>query len=75
MRANKAIQNADLIIVIGTRFDDRTTENLETYAPEAFKTFQESNGMNGGYHANVNSDKINSVINTHYNYAMDQNYF
>jgi acetolactate synthase-1/2/3 large subunit len=35
--ANNAIQNADLIIGMGMRFDDRVTGNLRTYAPRARK--------------------------------------
>jgi acetolactate synthase-1/2/3 large subunit len=34
---NKAIQEADLIIALGMRFDDRVTGNLKTYAPNAKK--------------------------------------
>ncbi len=34
---NKAIQDADLIIAVGMRFDDRVTGNLKTYAPNARK--------------------------------------
>ena len=34
---NKAIQDADLIIAVGMRFDDRVTGNLKTYAPGAKK--------------------------------------
>jgi acetolactate synthase I/II/III large subunit len=34
---NMAIQNADLIIALGMRFDDRVTGNLRTYAPRARK--------------------------------------
>jgi acetolactate synthase-1/2/3 large subunit len=34
---NKAIQDADLIIAVGMRFDDRVTGNLKTYAPSAKK--------------------------------------
>jgi acetolactate synthase-1/2/3 large subunit len=34
---NKAIQDADLIIAVGMRFDDRVTGNLKTYAPNAKK--------------------------------------
>ncbi len=33
--ANKAIQNADLIIAIGMRFDDRVTSNTSTFARHA----------------------------------------
>jgi len=34
---NKAIQEADLILALGMRFDDRVTGKLETYAPRAKK--------------------------------------
>src|SRR5690606_29426783 len=32
---NRAIQEADLLIAVGMRFDDRVTGNLKTYAPGA----------------------------------------
>jgi acetolactate synthase-1/2/3 large subunit len=35
--ANHAIQEADLLIACGMRFDDRVTGNLKTYAPQARK--------------------------------------
>ncbi len=35
--ANNAIQNADLLLALGMRFDDRVTGNLRTYAPRARK--------------------------------------
>jgi acetolactate synthase-1/2/3 large subunit len=35
--ANQAIQNADLLLALGMRFDDRVTGNLESYAPHARK--------------------------------------
>jgi acetolactate synthase-1/2/3 large subunit len=34
---NTAIQEADLLIALGMRFDDRVTGNLESYAPNAKK--------------------------------------
>ncbi len=34
---NHAIQEADLIVALGMRFDDRVTGNLKTYAPKARK--------------------------------------
>jgi acetolactate synthase-1/2/3 large subunit len=34
---NKAIQDSDLLLAFGMRFDDRVTGNLKTYAPEAKK--------------------------------------
>ncbi|OTA21838.1 acetolactate synthase 3 catalytic subunit [Xenorhabdus beddingii] len=33
--ANKAIHNSDVIFAVGVRFDDRTTNNLAKYCPEA----------------------------------------
>src|SRR5512138_1139296 len=35
--ANMAIQNSDLILAFGMRFDDRVTGTLKTYAPKAKK--------------------------------------
>ena len=35
--ANNAIQNSDLILAFGMRFDDRVTGTLQTYAPKAKK--------------------------------------
>ena len=35
--SNLAIQNADLILAFGMRFDDRVTGNLRNYAPRAHK--------------------------------------
>ncbi len=34
---NTAIQQADLLLAFGMRFDDRVTGNLRTYAPSAKK--------------------------------------
>ena len=34
---NTAIQEADLLLAFGMRFDDRVTGNLKTYAPNAKK--------------------------------------
>ncbi|MBN1565470.1 MAG: biosynthetic-type acetolactate synthase large subunit, partial [Anaerolineae bacterium] len=34
-QSNLAIQNADLLLAFGMRFDDRVTGNLKTYAPNA----------------------------------------
>ncbi len=39
--ANRAIQNADLILAFGMRFDDRVTGNIKTYAPHAKKVHVE----------------------------------
>lgn len=59
VRANMAIQNADCIICIGARFDDRTTGNVNKYAP------------NAKYIIHINTDKttfgkvIKNTINIH----------
>ena len=71
--ANKAIQEADLIIAIGTRFDDRTTGKLETYAPKAFEAF--NTGLGGIIHVNINPFEIESVVKSHYNFNMDAGIF
>jgi acetolactate synthase-1/2/3 large subunit len=34
---NKAIQQADLLLAMGMRFDDRVTGNIKTYAQDAKK--------------------------------------
>ena len=67
--ANYAIQKADLIIALGTRFDDRITGVVEKYAPEAFKANKEGRG--GIIHVNKNIKEINSVVNSHYNFNVD----
>ncbi|QQR88585.1 MAG: biosynthetic-type acetolactate synthase large subunit [Myxococcales bacterium] len=38
---NKAIQEADLLIALGMRFDDRVTGNIKNYAPNAKKIHAE----------------------------------
>lgn len=67
--SNYAIQNADLIIAIGTRFDDRITGNIKKYAPEAFNAFKNGNG--GIIHVNKNKNEIGKIINSHYNFNVD----
>lgn len=53
-QANLAIQNADLIIGIGYRFDDRTVCNLNRYAPTAMKE-------NAIFHIDNSYEKIRKV--------------
>lgn len=67
--ANYAIQDADLIIALGTRFDDRITGKIDTFAPKAFQAHQEGKG--GIIHVNINNREIGNIINTHYNYNLD----
>jgi len=35
--ANQAVNNCDVLVSLGARFDDRVTGNVETFAKEAFK--------------------------------------
>jgi acetolactate synthase I/II/III large subunit len=67
--ANYAVQDADLIIALGTRFDDRITGKVDTFAPKCFEAFQKGKG--GIIHVNINKSEINYVIDTHYNFNMD----
>jgi acetolactate synthase I/II/III large subunit len=48
---NLAIQEADLLIACGMRFDDRVTGNLQTYAPHARKI-----------HLDIDSSEINKNV-------------
>jgi acetolactate synthase I/II/III large subunit len=48
---NLAIQNSDLIIALGMRFDDRVTGNLKTYAPGASKI-----------HVDIDPAEINKIV-------------
>jgi acetolactate synthase-1/2/3 large subunit len=52
--ANLAIQNADLILAFGMRFDDRVTGTLRTYAPRARKIHVEIDPSE--IHKNVRAD-------------------
>lgn len=54
--ANIAVQKADLIIAIGTRFDDRTTGNLRKYALNAINN-------HGIIHIESCKNQINNVRN------------
>ncbi len=52
--ANLAIQNADLLLAFGMRFDDRVTGNLKTYAPHAKKIHVDIDSSE--IHKNVRAD-------------------
>jgi len=58
--ANYAIQEADLIIAVGSRFDDRTTGVLPKYAPEARKAHDEGRG--GFVHFDIEPSQFGRVI-------------
>lgn len=67
--ANYAVQNADLIIAIGTRFDDRITGKISEFAPKAYQAYKKQEG--GLIHVNINDEEINYVLDSHYNFNMD----
>ena len=67
--ANYVVNDADLIINVGSRFDDRITGNIEKYAPEAYNAFKENRG--GIIHVNIEESEFNKNIDSHYNFHMD----
>jgi acetolactate synthase I/II/III large subunit len=67
--ANYSIQNADLILALGSRFDDRTTGNLKKYAPKAFEAGKKNKG--GIVHINIDSDEFNKIVKSHINIETD----
>lgn len=58
--ANMAIQNADLIIALGARFDDRVTGNISKFAPQAKAAAAEGRG--GIVHFEIMPKNINKVV-------------
>lgn len=58
--ANMAIQNADVILAISSRFDDRTTGAINKFAPKAKNII----------HINIDESDINKVIKTNHNLNM-----
>ncbi|KAJ9446178.1 hypothetical protein DIPPA_35005 [Diplonema papillatum] len=58
--ANFAVQEADLIIALGYRFDDRTTGRLDQYAPVARKA--EKAGKGGIIHIEIEQRQINKIV-------------
>lgn len=58
--ANTAVQNADLIIALGARFDDRVTCNISKFAPEARNAALEHRG--GIVHFEISPKNINKVV-------------
>lgn len=58
--ANMAIQNADVIIALGARFDDRVTGNISKFAPQAKLAAQENRG--GIIHFEISPKNINKVV-------------
>ncbi|KAL1848206.1 Acetolactate synthase, mitochondrial [Paecilomyces lecythidis] len=58
--ANLAMQEADLIIALGARFDDRVTLNISKFAPQA--KLAASEGRGGIVHFEVMPKNINKVV-------------
>ncbi|CAN3365561.1 acetolactate synthase catalytic subunit, mitochondrial [Diutina catenulata] len=58
--ANTAMQNADLIIALGARFDDRVTGNVTKFAPAAKLAAAEGRG--GIIHFEISPKNINKVV-------------
>ena len=58
--ANMAIQEADVIIALGARFDDRITGNLSKFAPAAKAAAAEGRG--GIIHFEIMPKNINKVV-------------
>jgi acetolactate synthase-1/2/3 large subunit len=58
--ANMAMQEADLIIALGARFDDRVTGNLAKFAPQAKAAAAEKRG--GIVHFEIMPKNINKVV-------------
>ncbi|KZP17870.1 acetolactate synthase [Athelia psychrophila] len=59
--ANLAMQEADLIIALGARFDDRVTGKLDTFAPAARAAALQGRG--GIIHFEIQPKNINKVVN------------
>ncbi|THC98975.1 hypothetical protein EYZ11_001526 [Aspergillus tanneri] len=58
--ANMAMQEADLIVAIGARFDDRVTGNISKFAPQAKQAAAENRG--GIVHFEIMPKNINKVV-------------
>lgn len=58
--ANMAMQNADLIIALGSRFDDRVTGSIAKFAPAAKAAAAEGRG--GIVHFEIMPKNINKVV-------------
>lgn len=58
--ANMAIQEADLVIALGARFDDRITGHVPRFAPQA--RLAASEGRGGIIHFDIQPKNINKVV-------------
>jgi acetolactate synthase-1/2/3 large subunit len=62
--ANLAMQDADVIIALGARFDDRVTGKIDAFAPEAKRAAAEGRG--GIIHFEIQPKNINKVVQATY---------
>jgi len=58
--ANYAIQDADLILALGARFDDRVTGRLDAFAPNAKKAAADGHG--GIIHFEISPKNMHKVV-------------
>ncbi|CCO26390.1 acetolactate synthase I/II/III large subunit [Rhizoctonia solani AG-1 IB] len=58
--ANLAMQNADVIIALGARFDDRVTGKVDAFAPAARAAAEQKRG--GIIHFEIQPKNINKVV-------------
>jgi acetolactate synthase I/II/III large subunit len=61
---NSAIQQADLLLAFGMRFDDRVTGNLKTYAPHAKKIHVEVDASEIGKNVRVDVALVADLLAT-----------
>jgi acetolactate synthase-1/2/3 large subunit len=61
---NTAIQEADLLLAFGMRFDDRVTGNLKTYAPNARKLHIDIDGAEIGKNVKVDVGLVGDLRET-----------
>lgn len=60
--SNYSLQEADCIIALGSRFDDRTTGLVSKYAPKAMEAGKNKTG--GIIHVDIEPRQINKVVET-----------
>jgi len=58
--ANYSMQNADLILALGARFDDRVTGRVDAFAPEAKRAEREGRG--GIVHFEISPKNLHKVV-------------
>ncbi|GBG32071.1 Acetolactate synthase, mitochondrial [Hondaea fermentalgiana] len=58
--ANYSMQNADLVLALGARFDDRVTGRVDAFAPEARRAEREGRG--GIVHFEISPKNLHKVV-------------